>query len=148
MKDRVVVPVIDSPPAWAALDYAFSHPPREKLICVHAINPTPYVSDIGGVGGPLMLDQKRTEAVQLMETIESYASKESCELETVIEKGRPRTVIIEYVQTHPVDEIIIGTHGRTGVTRVLIGSVSEAILRESPVPVTVVPPTVSVPSTP
>jgi nucleotide-binding universal stress UspA family protein len=140
MKDRVLVPVNDSPPAWAALNYAVSHPPKQQLICLHAINPAPYISDINGVGGPLMLEQKRTAATDLMETITSKISLDSCEFQTEIQEGRPKSVIIEYAETHAIDEIVIGTHGRTGVTRLLIGSVTEAVLRESPVPVTVIPP--------
>lgn len=148
MKDRVLVPVNDSPPAWAALDYAISHPPQDQLVCLHAVNPAPYVSDIGGVGGPLMMDQKRTEATDLMETITAYVSMETCDFHTEIQEGRPKTVILEYVNSHPIDQIVIGTHGRTGVKRLLIGSVTEAILRDSPVPVTVIPPTEPTPTPP
>ncbi len=140
MKDRVLVPVNDSPPAWAALDYAIAHPPQEQLICLHAINPAPYVSDIGGVGGPLMMEQKQTEATNLMETITEYVSMESCGFNTELQEGRPKTVILDYVHSHSIDKIVMGTHGRTGVKRILIGSVTEAILRDSPIPVTVIPP--------
>lgn len=148
MKDRVLVPVNDSPPAWAALDYAISHPPQDQLVCLHAVNPAPYVSDIGGVGGPLMMEQKRTEATDLMETITAYISMETCDFHTEIKEGRPKTVILEYVNTHEIDQIVIGTHGRTGVKRLLIGSVTEAILRDSPVPVTVIPPAEPTPTHP
>lgn len=95
-----------------------------------------------------MMEQKRTEATNLMETITAYVSTESAELKTEIHDGRPRTVIMEYVHSNPVDEIVIGTHGRTGVKRLLIGSVTEAILRDSPVPVTVIPPTKPAPTHP
>ena len=46
--------------------------------------------------------------------------------------------IVEYVETHDVDHVVIGSHGRKGLSRVLLGSVAELVVRRSPVPVTVV----------
>ena len=47
--------------------------------------------------------------------------------------------IIEYTTTHKVDLIIMATHGRTGVRRLVLGSVAEKVIRESLCPVLVVP---------
>jgi nucleotide-binding universal stress UspA family protein len=46
--------------------------------------------------------------------------------------------IVEYAEEHDVDHIVMGSHGRSGVSRVLLGSVAENVTRRSPVPVTVV----------
>lgn len=46
--------------------------------------------------------------------------------------------IVEYTQDNDVDHIVIGSHGRSGVSRILLGSVAEKVTRRSPVPVTVV----------
>lgn len=60
------------------------------------------------------------------------------EIETDIVAGRPSRVIVEYVDEHDVDAIVMGSHGRDGLARVLLGSVAETVVRRSPVPVTVV----------
>ena len=47
--------------------------------------------------------------------------------------------ICDYAVKHDVDLIVIGTHGRTGVSRLLIGSVAEKVVRHASCPVLVVP---------
>jgi nucleotide-binding universal stress UspA family protein len=52
-----------------------------------------------------------------------------------VDDGVPRTVILEAVEALPVDLVVMGTHGRTGLDHYLIGSVAERVVRTSPVPV-------------
>jgi len=54
--------------------------------------------------------------------------------------GHPPTTILEYVDENEVDLIVIATQGRTGIERMVLGSVTERVLRQSPVPVFVVKP--------
>jgi nucleotide-binding universal stress UspA family protein len=56
----------------------------------------------------------------------------------VTEIGRPSRAIVEYAEEHDIDHIVMGSHGRSGVTRILLGSVAETVVRRSPVPVTIV----------
>ena len=53
--------------------------------------------------------------------------------------GNPREDIIEYSLEHPTELIVIGTHGRTGLSHLLMGSTAEYITRHSVVPILVVP---------
>jgi nucleotide-binding universal stress UspA family protein len=53
----------------------------------------------------------------------------------VVEAGVPHEVILEYVEENDVDVIVMGTHGRTGLDRYLIGSVTEKVVRLAEVPV-------------
>jgi nucleotide-binding universal stress UspA family protein len=53
--------------------------------------------------------------------------------------GDPVEEIIRYARRHPIDLIVVGTHGRTGVSRVLLGSVAERVVRAARCPVLVVP---------
>jgi nucleotide-binding universal stress UspA family protein len=57
----------------------------------------------------------------------------------VIERGDPAARIADYARCHGIDLIVVGTHGRTGVTRALLGSVAERLLRNAPCPVLAVP---------
>lgn len=59
---------------------------------------------------------------------------------TAVESGTPFRRITEYADEHDVDMIVMGTHGRTGLERFLLGSVAEKTLRTSPVPVCTVSP--------
>lgn len=52
-----------------------------------------------------------------------------------VRSGSPVEEIREYVRANPVDAIVMGTHGRTGLAHVFLGSVAEKIVRTSPVPV-------------
>jgi nucleotide-binding universal stress UspA family protein len=52
--------------------------------------------------------------------------------------GTPPDEIIRYVGDRNIDLIVMGTHGRSGVAHVLMGSVTEAVIRQSPCPVLVV----------
>lgn len=54
--------------------------------------------------------------------------------------GYPPTAILEYVEDQDIDLIVMATHGRTGLDRMLIGSVAERVVRQAPVPVFVVKP--------
>lgn len=52
--------------------------------------------------------------------------------------GHTAETIINFAQQHQFDQIVMGTHGRTGLTHVLLGSVASNVLRSSKVPVTLV----------
>lgn len=55
---------------------------------------------------------------------------------TATEVGMPAApVIVRYAQQHGADLLVMGTHGRTGVSRALIGSVAERVVRTAPCPV-------------
>lgn len=56
-----------------------------------------------------------------------------------IVEGNPVEAILERAAQDQADVIVVGTHGRTGLRRLLIGSVAEGVLRRAPCPVVVVP---------
>jgi nucleotide-binding universal stress UspA family protein len=55
-----------------------------------------------------------------------------------LSEGDPATEILEAARTLPCDLIVLGTHGRTGLRRLLMGSVSEEVVRKAPCPVLIV----------
>lgn len=55
--------------------------------------------------------------------------------ETILEDESPSRAILEYANARECDLIVMGTHGRTGLDRVLLGSVAERVVRYAPVPV-------------
>jgi universal stress protein A len=62
-------------------------------------------------------------------------------VKTEVLSGIPARRIADYARRQHVDLIVMGSHGRTGVSRALLGSVAEAVVRRSPCPVLVVPAT-------
>ncbi|HUG37476.1 MAG TPA: universal stress protein [Candidatus Limnocylindrales bacterium] len=63
--------------------------------------------------------------------------------ETALLTGWPAAAIVDYARDKAIDLIVIGTHGRTGVSRALLGSVAEHVVRTAPCPVLTVPTTVA-----
>ncbi|MFD1646606.1 universal stress protein [Haloarchaeobius litoreus] len=59
-------------------------------------------------------------------------------VETYRREGVPRKEILGFVEDEPVDMVVMGTHGRTGLDHYFIGSVAEQVVRTSPVPVVTV----------
>lgn len=57
-------------------------------------------------------------------------------------RGDPAREILRYATRHPIDLIVLGTHGRTGMSRMILGSVAEGVVRLAPCLVLTVPPTV------
>jgi nucleotide-binding universal stress UspA family protein len=60
--------------------------------------------------------------------------------QTVVVAGDASEEIINYIEEHHIDLVIMGTHGRKGMDKILFGSVAERVLKTSPVPVMVVNP--------
>lgn len=60
-------------------------------------------------------------------------------VETALLSGRPAREIVAYARDKRIDLIVLGTHGRTGVTRAILGSVSEGVVRLAPCLVLTVP---------
>jgi len=141
MAKRLLVPVDGSDPADTALEFALEEYPDADITVLSVIDPT----DVGYgsvEAAPSTFErlqqsaEKRTKNV--LDEAESRAAEHGMEVtrETVI--GMPSRAIVEWAENNDVDGIVIGSHGRQGVTRVLLGSVAESVVRRSPVPVTVV----------
>src|SRR5689334_22530096 len=58
---------------------------------------------------------------------------------TAVVPGLPAREIVRYARRHAIDVIVMGTHGRTGMSRALLGSVAEAVVRRAPCRVLTVP---------
>ena len=141
MTEHVLVPHDGSPQAEAALDYALEEFPEATLTVLHVIDP----SDTGYSAGAMLPDfseqwyeHAKETAEEIFEAARGAAADRGVDLETVRVLGRPSRQIIDYADEHDVDHVVIGSHGRSGVSRILLGSVAETVARRSPVPVTVI----------
>ncbi|WEL17021.1 MULTISPECIES: universal stress protein [unclassified Halorhabdus] len=76
----------------------------------------------------------REEAEQALTEIEELAG-EAVTVETTLVEGAPSREIVARAENAAVDLIVMGTHGRGGLNRLLLGSVAERVIRSAPVPV-------------
>jgi nucleotide-binding universal stress UspA family protein len=86
-----------------------------------------------------LVDIFYTEAAKRLATLVEEAQATDLVHEQLIVTGDPATAIMSWAAAKQVQLIIIGTHGRRGVTRFLMGSVAERVLREALCAVLVVP---------
>lgn len=77
----------------------------------------------------------RADAEAALEAVEEMATDRSIEIETAISEGSPSRQIVRYAESEGCDLIVMGTHGRGGLDRLLLGSVTEKVVRSSSVPV-------------
>lgn len=77
----------------------------------------------------------RTEAGKYLEGIQSRLQSEGINAAITMLEGKPAETIVEFAKSRPVDLIVIGTHGYTGMKRLMFGSVALRVLHDANVPV-------------
>ncbi len=77
------------------------------------------------------------EAKKAVEQVADACSSSGVEVETVVLEGHPAEEIVKYAEDGKMDLIVMGSLGKTGLTRLLLGSVAEEVLRHSKVDVMV-----------
>lgn len=147
MGKRILVAVDGSEEAIEALSFAATEWPDAELTALHVINPAD--STTGAEGGfPGAVDQWYDSAEQRGERIlRDAAAAVDREVDTRLEVGRPTATILGVASGEgepresdgePFDHVVLASRGRTGLSRVLLGSVAEGVVRRADVPVTVV----------
>jgi nucleotide-binding universal stress UspA family protein len=83
------------------------------------------------------LEAMETHAQQRTQMALAHVQEAGLQADSAIVEGIPFQVIIETAESRDVDLIVMGTHGRTGLTHALMGSVAEKVVRLAPCPVLV-----------
>ena len=110
-----------------------------KIVYIHVAQPEiPYASYA-------YVNVEREEKEALEQLHELKPTIDGIEAEYVVKFGIPSQQIVEYANENDIDLIVIGTHGRTGIMRVLMGSVAEAVVRKAECPVMAIKPWANVP---
>ncbi len=142
MTHAVLIPFDGSEESNRALSHALAHFSDAELTALHVINPAEAVQITEEDGVPPMpedwYESSREQANQTLKRAVEEAETVDVDLTTAIEVGQPARTIIEYADDHNIDHIVMGSHGRSGVSRILLGSVAETVMRRSDVPVTIV----------
>ena len=137
---HILVPTDFSEYADQALNYAtqLAQQLQARLTLLHIIDTTP----LGVAEGEAMLppsywQELETGIAQSMDESLKRLHDVGLQGETLIAHGVPFQTIIDTAQDRGADMIVMGTHGRTGLTHVLMGSVAEKVVRLAPCPVLV-----------
>lgn len=98
------------------------------------------VIDPGRRAPDLRVDQERSIRENRVGEIVERASQQAVPVEYLIWTGDPGDAIVEAAVSERADMIVVGSHGRSGLGRALLGSVSDFVVRHAPCPVMVVKP--------
>lgn len=131
---RILVPVDFSDCSSKALQYAvpFAKQFGAALILLHVVEPYPAVPEMAPYDVEIVQDGRAT-LEKLRKSID-----EAVHVKTLLRTGAAHTEIAYAAEDLEVDLIIISTHGRRGLTRLMLGSTAEKVLRYAPCPVLIV----------
>ena len=146
MFKRILVPVDGSAPSDSAIDLAarFAADQEARIAFVHAYDFAPIVSMSSGAGMAAIDPSLAVEATRiaglmiLQDAIKRFAASSAARTSLFLEQGPPVDSILNVARHWRSDLIVIGSHGRGGIARVLLGSVAEGVMRRAKVPVLVV----------
>ena len=139
MFNHVLIPTDGSDPAKPAvemaLDLAETH--DAKLHVLFIVDQPTSVSGMGeGFSGlDDLLDTLEERGHEATRAIVEQARERDIETTAAVRRGNPHDDILSYAEDNGIDVIVMGTHGRTGVKRALLGSVTENVVRHSEIPV-------------
>lgn len=137
MYDDILVPTDGSDGATAAIDHAIAIA-RRYGSTIHALyvvdtRMSPITSGMDPDEVRSLLDPDPTEAV-----VDRAAAADILVVDRV-QIGVPHATILAYIDEHDIELVVMGTHGRSGIDRALLGSVAERVVRTADVPVLTVP---------
>ena len=138
---RFLIPVDFSEYANQALEYAIGLASKldARLTLLHVIQSLPLAGIDMGVTLPYAYIQDlEAEITNSMQAYLERVTAAGLEGEIAVVHGVPFQEILETAKTQQVDLIVMGTHGRTGLAHVFLGSVAEKVVRLAPCPVLVV----------
>ena len=144
MFKRILVPLDGSTPSRAGLEQAFALAKSEggRLRLIHVVDENALLQGMEpafNVGE--LLEAVAEEGRKLLAEAAAVARRRGVKAETVLYEqhiGRVAERIIREAKKWPADVIVMGTHGRRGIGRLVMGSDAEEVVRTTPVPVLLV----------
>jgi len=135
MYNNILVPTDGSASSEGAVEHAIELA-KQYDATLHTL----YVVDTGAysameVGSDVVVEALREEGKQAVNRVAEEAESEGIQVNTAVETGIAHRSIVDYVENEGIDLVVMGTHGRTGVGRFLLGSVAEKVVRTADVPV-------------
>jgi nucleotide-binding universal stress UspA family protein len=140
MYKRILLPLDGSAFAEQALPHAVAHADRfrAELILLRVLDPLPRPP--AAVPGALQTAEDATMkfACEYLERLAADVQERGIRVHTATTVGRPHLQIIQYAETNRADLIVMSTRGQSGLSRWLMGSVADRVVRGANVPVLLV----------
>lgn len=139
----ILVPVDFSEYSDRAMDYAIDLASKldARITLLHVFHEIPLgAGDMASALPYTYVKEIEDEVQQRMEEQLDVVQKAGLKGDVVVMHGVPFQIIIDVAQDRKADLIVMGTHGRTGLPHVLLGSVAEKVARLAPCPVLVARP--------
>jgi len=135
-ESKIVVPWDFSEMSEHALQVARSMViDASQLLVIHVDTLVVPAGDPGSIYGVVSQDTQRDNLVQAFR--ERFKGTELADISFEVRFGDPGSEITKYASQMEANLLVISSHGRTGISRLLIGSVAERVVRLSPCPVLV-----------
>jgi len=139
LQPKNIIAAIDfSESSLLAMETALSlAPDRGGILCLLHVLEVPRGIDPIGVLQP-SIDELDAEALERLQELVPENPDKDIQIERLVVRGAPAKMIASQARKRATDLIVVGTHGRTGLARMLLGSTAESLLRQSPCQVLVV----------
>lgn len=136
---HILCPVDFSDHSRHALDHAMAIAQwyGGTVTALHVVHPFPYADPV--MAGALVLTPEDLDRAQAELTQFVKGEAGTTPVETAVRQGTASATVLELAKELPADLIVMGTHGRSGFDRLMLGSVTERLLRRAPCPVLTVP---------
>jgi nucleotide-binding universal stress UspA family protein len=139
MYDRILFPTDGSDGATRVLDHVLDIASAHGAT-VHLLNVADTTRDsLVRIRGEVV-DVLEQEGEDVLEDVTERAGARGVETVSTVVQGEPYRTIVEYADEYDVDLIVMPTHGRSGLERLLLGSTTERVVRRAEVPVLTVRP--------
>ena len=135
--EKILIATDGSMRVTRAIDVAiaFAKLTGAKLYAVYVVDTQHIEHPIRGLPGTDVVQLMHKRGEEAIKKVKLEAELKNVEFEGAVIEGYPAEAIIEFALEKKVDLIVMGTLGRTGLNRFLIGSVAEKVVRSSPIPV-------------
>jgi len=140
MYSEILLPTDGEPASEVALEHAVELADRydARLHVLYVVDTAAYASFDAGAETIVSALKEQGEAA--VESAVETAEAAGVPTVSAVVSGSPHAEIVEYAGTEGVDLVVMGTHGRTGLDRYLLGSVTERVVRTTETPVLTVHP--------
>lgn len=134
MYDRILLPTDGSEASSRAVTQAIELATETgaELHVLFVVEDLPYAPELMDDDAERQLRQVGEDA---LEEIRERTENAEIDVVTTVRQGVPHNSILEYADDNGTDVIVMGTHGRSGLDRYLLGSVAERVVRTATVPV-------------
>ncbi|MFC6988288.1 universal stress protein [Haloplanus sp. GCM10025708] len=139
MYDRILFPTDGSDVADPVFDYALDVADAHDAE-IHVLHVADTTQDSVTVVGGDVVDVLVTEGERIVAETAERATERGLPVTTEVLQGHPSDGIVDYARNYDIDLVVMPTHGREGLKRVLLGSVTERVVNDAPVPVLTVNP--------